>query len=55
MQNLGRKSKGVKGPGLKALRKWATKNGFFFFIFDIYYAAWNIEQNIVSYTDMHHL
>ena len=53
-QNLKCKSKGVRGRGLKALWKWATKNGGFVFIFDIYYAAWKIVKYTMSYTDMHH-
>ena len=53
-QNLGRKSKCIRGRGLKTLWKWTTKNEFFFFIFDIYYAVWKIVKYIMSYTDMHH-
>ena len=56
VQNLGRKSKGVRERGLKTLWKWATqKTGIFFFVFDIYYTAWKIVKYIMSYTDMHHL
>ena len=54
MQNLRRKSKGVRGRGLKTLWKWATEHSFFVFIFDIYYIAWKIVKYIMSYTDMHH-
>ena len=54
MQNLERKSKGVRGLGLNTLWKWTTKNVFFLFIFDIYDAAWKIVKYIMSYTDMHH-
>ena len=54
MQNLERKSKSARGHGLDTLWKWATKNGFFLFIFDIYYAAWKIVKYIMSYTDMYH-
>ena len=52
-KNLGRESKGVRGCDLKNLWKWSTKN-IFFFIFDIYYAAWKFVKYIMSYTDMHH-
>ena len=37
-QNLRCKLMGVRGRDLKTLWKWATKI-YFFFIFDIYYAA----------------
>ena len=30
VQNLGRKSKGVRGRGLKTLRKWPTKKVYIF-------------------------
>ena len=52
-QNLERESKGVRGCSLKNLWKWPTKN-VFFFIFNIFYAAWKIVKYIMPYTDMHH-
>ena len=47
MQNVGRKLKEARKPGLKALWKWATKR---FFIFDIYYVGLKIVTYVMSYT-----
>ena len=48
VQNSGRKLKGVRGPCLKTLWKWAIKTHFL--IFDIYYVALKIVTYVMSYT-----
>ena len=44
----------IGARGLKSLWKWAAKNFFFLFIFDIYYVTWKVVKYVMSYTDMHH-